>query len=326
MSDRTAWRRADLHVHSYHSGHASHVRFLHTRDCYSEPEAVYRLAKRRGMDFVTITDHDRIDGCLEFLNRHPDTEDFFISEEIECKWPGYSFKIHLGAYGITERIHREIQPLRPNVFEAVEYLIREGVLVVFNHPLFFYNGQVPFEDYLGLIARLPLVEGRNGAMLRSHNECAQALADEARRRGATPFGVTGGSDAHTLSSVAKTYTEAEGRTPEEFLANVRAGRARVGGRHGSTLRLANEIYGVLLRYWASLVGVGRQELSWRRRAVGIAFSLAAIPAEFLPLTIAAIEKGREDRRVAHYVEKWRALRDGRAGQVAASTREAAEPS
>jgi predicted metal-dependent phosphoesterase TrpH len=326
MSEVPRWRRADLHVHSYHSGHASHVRFLHTRDCYSEPDAVYRLAKRRGMDFVTITDHDRIDGCLEFLNRHPDTPDFFMSEEIECKWPGYAFKIHLGAYGITERIHREIQPLRPNVFEAVDFLLGEGVLVAFNHPLFFYDGQVPFEDYLGLIARLPLVEARNGAMLRSHNEFAQGLADEGRRRGGTPFGVTGGSDAHTLSSVAKTYTEAEGGTPAEFLANVRAGRARVGGRHGSTLRLANEIYGVLLRYWASLAGAGRQELSWRRRTVGIAFSLAAIPAEFLPLTIAAIEKRREERRVAHYAKAWGAWRDGRANRDVAGAREAAEPS
>jgi hypothetical protein len=33
-----------------------------------------------------------------------------------------------------------------------------------------------------------------------------------------------------------------------------------------------EIYGVVGRYWASLVGVGRQELSWRRRAIGLSFS------------------------------------------------------
>ena len=37
--------RADLHVHSYHSGYAGHLRFLRARDCYSEPEAVYRVAK-----------------------------------------------------------------------------------------------------------------------------------------------------------------------------------------------------------------------------------------------------------------------------------------
>jgi len=98
--------RADLHVHSYHSGRANHLRFLHARDCYSAPEAVYRTAKARGMDAVTITDHDSIDGCLEFLERRPDAGDFFISEEIECWFPDADLKVHVGAYGIDERIHR----------------------------------------------------------------------------------------------------------------------------------------------------------------------------------------------------------------------------
>src|SRR5262245_10417343 len=97
--------RADLHVHSYHSGYAGHLRFLRARDCYSDPDAVYATAKSRGMDLVTITDHDSIDGCLEFLDRHPDAGDFFVSEEIECRVPDTSLRIHLGAYDITEKIH-----------------------------------------------------------------------------------------------------------------------------------------------------------------------------------------------------------------------------
>ena len=89
--------RADLHLHSYHSGHAGHLRFLRARDCYSEPGAVYAAAKARGMDVVTITDHDSVDGCLEFLERHPDTADFLISEEIECRFPDVDLKAHIGA-------------------------------------------------------------------------------------------------------------------------------------------------------------------------------------------------------------------------------------
>ena len=50
--------RADLHLHSYHSGHAGHLTFLRARDCYSAPEAVYAAAKARRMDLVTITDHE----------------------------------------------------------------------------------------------------------------------------------------------------------------------------------------------------------------------------------------------------------------------------
>src|ERR1700687_4669938 len=125
--------RADLHVHSYHSGYAGHVRFLRARDCYSEPEAVYRAAKARGMDLVTITDHDSIDGCLEFLDCHPDAPAFFVSEEIEALFPVLPLKVHIGAYGINQQIHREIQPLRANVYETVAYLRDRQVLFALNH-------------------------------------------------------------------------------------------------------------------------------------------------------------------------------------------------
>ena len=50
-------------------------RALGLPECATPPEEVYELAKRRGMDFVTITDHDTIDGALQIADR-PDT---FIS-------------------------------------------------------------------------------------------------------------------------------------------------------------------------------------------------------------------------------------------------------
>jgi threonine dehydratase len=38
-------------------------------ECATPPEEVYELAKRRGMDFVTITDHDTISGVLQIADR-----------------------------------------------------------------------------------------------------------------------------------------------------------------------------------------------------------------------------------------------------------------
>jgi predicted metal-dependent phosphoesterase TrpH len=292
--------RADLHVHSYHSGYAGHLRFLRARDCYSEPEAVYRAAKARGMDLVTITDHDSIDGCLEFLDRHPDAPDFFVSEEIECLFPGLPLKVHIGAYGINERIHREIQPLRANVFEVATYLRDEQIFFTLNHLFFFLRRQLSFTEYVdALLPLFPGFEVRNGTMLRQHNELIEAIVGERRSAGMAAVAV-GGSDAHTLAGVGTTYTEAPGRSREEFLDSVRAGLTRVGGRHGTTFRVTREIYGVVARYWASLAGAGRQELTWGRRALGIGFSVVSFPAEFVPLLIAVSSKVGEARRVGGY--------------------------
>jgi predicted metal-dependent phosphoesterase TrpH len=297
--------RADLHVHSYHSGYAGHLRFLRARDCYSDPDAVYATAKARGMDLVTITDHDSIDGCLEFLDRHPDAPDFFVSEEIECRVPDTSLRIHVGAYDITEKIHRDVQPLRGNVFDAAAYLRGEGVFCSLNHPFFFFSGQMPLADYIAsLLPLVSAVEVRNATMLAAHNELAEAIVDEWRRERGAPLVALGGSDSHTLGGIAAAYTEAPGRSREEFLESLRAGRAQPGGRHGGVLRVAEQIYGVVARYWLSLLGAGRRDLSWRRRALGLAFSLVSLPAEFTPLLVAVLDKRDEARRVAAYRREW----------------------
>jgi predicted metal-dependent phosphoesterase TrpH len=293
--------RADLHLHSYHSGHAGHLRFLRARDCYSDPDAVYAAAKARGMDLVTITDHDSVDGCLEFLDRHPGADDFFISEEVECRVPGVDLKVHIGVYGISERIHRDIQPLRRNVFDAVAYLRSEGVFYALNHLFFFFKGQLPLDEYLGLARRLfPAFEVRNGTMLAAHNELAEAIVGRWSASSPGPLTAIGGSDSHTLRGIGTTYTEAPGSTRDEFLQSLRAGRARACGRHGSTWREAREIYGVVGRYWATLLGAGRQDLSWPRRTLGLAFSALSMPFEFSPLVVAALHKRDERRRVSAY--------------------------
>ena len=72
--------RADLHVHSIHSG-SGHLRAPRLRSGLPEPETLYRAARARGMALVTLTDLDTINGCVAFLDRHPDAGDFFISEE-----------------------------------------------------------------------------------------------------------------------------------------------------------------------------------------------------------------------------------------------------
>jgi predicted metal-dependent phosphoesterase TrpH len=291
--------RADLHVHTWHSGYNHDLPFLKSRDCYADPLAVYQAAKRRGMDLVAITDHDSIDGGLELLSRLPDGRDVILGEEVSC-WlpvPGASGKnarveVHFGTWGMTETAHREIQPLRGNAVDVAGYLRDTGIFFAFNHPFHFYRGQLPLATYLELVDLAPAIETRNGAMLPAHNQLAVALASSRGRV------VVGGSDAHTLRRVGTTWTAAPGATREEFLANVAAGRGRVGGVHGSTLQLAGDIYGVIAQYWLSLVGLQRHEISVPRRLLGGTFSLVTLPGEFVPLIVATRSKQKEARWVA----------------------------
>jgi len=111
--------RADLHVHTCHSTMSGTLRFLGSRDCYSRPAEVYRVAKARGMDLVAFTDHDSIGGAIELLNDRPDLPDVIVGEEVSCRLPDGGIDVHLAVYGMTEPLHRELQPLRRNVFDVI---------------------------------------------------------------------------------------------------------------------------------------------------------------------------------------------------------------
>lgn len=291
--------RADLHVHTWHSRDNQNLAFLRSRDCYSDPEAVYRTARRRGMDLVTITDHDSIDGCKAFLDRHPEAPDFFMGEEVSCRLPGSNLEVHIGVYGLDETLHAELQRLRGNAFDVCARLREADVFFTLNHLLHFYQSRVPLADYLRLLLEVPAVEVRNGAMLASHNELVERIV------AASPasWAMVGGSDAHTLRRIGTTWTEAPGSTREEFLTSLRQRRSRAGGRHGGTAAIAGDIYGVMGRYVASLLGTGPKDHSALERAAFLAFSLVSLPFQFVPLLIAAVTKRNEARVVERILDE-----------------------
>src|SRR6186713_3373960 len=80
-----AVRRADLHCHSEASNTAAEVALnaISCPECYSNPADVYAQATGRGMDFVTITDHDTIEGAQRI--RH--LPNVIVGEELTCWFP-----------------------------------------------------------------------------------------------------------------------------------------------------------------------------------------------------------------------------------------------
>lgn len=295
--------RADLHVHSCHSKVSGTMPFLGSRDCYSAPADVYRVAKARGMDLVALTDHDSIEGALELFDARPDADDVIIGEEVSCRWPGVELAVHLGVYGMTESLHREVQPLRGNVFDVTARLRQADVFFSLNHLLHFYRGQIPFDHYLRLLDEVPALEVRNGTMDAAHNALAESIIE---RRGVTrpasPLGVVAGSDAHTLRRVGTTWTAAPGSSREDFLISLRQGLGRPEGLHGTAATVAGDAYGVIGRYLAALAGRGPGDLPPLRRAACVAFAAMTLPFQFMPLAIAAASKERERREVARAIE------------------------
>ena len=311
--------RADLHVHTRASRVNGNLPFLRSRDCYSSPLDVYRVAKARGMDLVAITDHDSIEGALELLDHLPDAPDVIVGEEVSCRFPDGGIEVHLGAYGMTEGLHREIQPLRGNVFDVTALLRERGLFFSLNHPLHFYRGQTPLDNYFRLLDEVPALEARNGTMVPTHNRLMEELAARwSRPGGVGRLGMIAGSDAHTLRRVGRTWTSAPGRTREEFIDSLRMGLGQPGGGHGGTWAVAGDAYGVIAAYIASLAGIGVIDHSAAWRAAYLAFFAVSIPFQFLPVPIAFSTKARERQEVMRAAE-YLATRQATATSLAPST-------
>jgi predicted metal-dependent phosphoesterase TrpH len=236
------------------------------------------------MDFVTITDHDSIDGCLALLDRRPDLDDFFISEEVETWFPDTRQRIHVNVFDIDERQHAEIQRRRPNIYDLHDYIREEGILASANHMFQNYRMRNSPRRYLEEMLRMfDVFEVKNGAMTSHHNRLIEDLMGVVReKRGAVSL--VAGSDAHTLAPLARVYTIAEAANVREFLEKIRAGQCFVWGSEMGFKMLLSDVYRMVFRYYGSVLDWKNPEFTGAEKArhlalaaVGAPFSAAGLP-------------------------------------------------
>jgi glycosyltransferase involved in cell wall biosynthesis/predicted metal-dependent phosphoesterase TrpH len=242
-------RRADMHVHSTASelSKLGIQRSLQLPECATPPQEVYELAKRRGMDFVTITDHDTIAGALE-LAHLPDT---FISEELTVWFKGEAQAVHVLCYGITPDDHEWLQAHNDDVEACAEYLHSGGATAALAHPFYAVEAPLLARHRRRLAQLFPIWETRNGSRAKELNLPAFVYIET---HGGTAIG---GSDDHAGVDIGRTFTETpRAETPEEFLAHVRAGRAGAHGAQGSAPKWTHAAMALAIRSLGRGEGAG----------------------------------------------------------------------
>jgi glycosyltransferase involved in cell wall biosynthesis/predicted metal-dependent phosphoesterase TrpH len=235
-----ATTRVDLHCHSTASeiSKLGVQRSLGLPECATPPEEVYELAKRRGMDLVTITDHDTIAGCLEIADR----EDVFISEELTAWFRRGPQAVHLLCFGITPDDHGWLQERNRDLEACAEYLHSHGIACSLAHPFYAVEAPLTPAHRRHLAELFPVWETRNGSRARELNMPAAIYIETHGGTG------TGGSDDHAGVDIGRTFTETPPvPTPEEFLHHLREGRAEARGEQGSAAKWAHSAMGLATR-------------------------------------------------------------------------------
>ena len=249
--------RCDLHIHSRHSARSEEWLFrrFDFPDSYSDPKQLYEQLRKRKMDYVTITDHDSIDGCLEIAHL-PRT---FISEQVTTYFPHDACKLHILVWGISEQQHRDIEGIRENIFDLQRYLQRAQIAHAVAHPLYSVNGKLEATHLEQLILLFKHFEGINGLRDALLSDLAQTLFKQltpeqidvfANRHGVAPTHaepwrkiLVGGSDDHGGQFTASAFTETpSAKSAEEFLKSVRNGNCTPRGQGGTPLILSHGFY------------------------------------------------------------------------------------
>ena len=242
--------RVDLHLHSRASGATTSwwVKGLgpdvEVQESYTPPEESYRMAKKAGMDFVTLTDHETIDGALALLHH----ADFFVGEEVSTFFPEDGNQVDVLVYGLDAGVHREAQARRRNVYDLVDYLREAGIVHVLAHPIYGMPGDLDRGQVEKRLVLFGLWEFVNGSRPARQNHLAGEIAGSVGplelRQIAARHGLpvpphreiagTAGSDDHGGIYGGATHTVApKVGSAGEFLEALAAGEVRPAGEDGS---------------------------------------------------------------------------------------------
>lgn len=164
----------DLHIHSKYS-----------YDSFLRPEIILKMAKRKGLDGIAITDHNTIKGGVRAWKINNDAQkkmDVIVGSEIKTEYGDI-----IGLF-----LNEEITSQR--FLEVVDEIKSQDGAIVLAHP---FRHQIEFPKML--FRYIDAIEGFNARSSKSQNEIAKKLAKEQKKK------LTGGSDAHSIFEIGRGY-------------------------------------------------------------------------------------------------------------------------
>lgn len=203
--------KIDLHVHTNHS-----------YDSVIKPEEVVFYAKKRGLDGIAITDHDKIECALKMTKK----TGFLIIPGIEVS----SLGGHVLALNIQELIPKGL-----SVDETVDRIHSLGGIAVACHPTSFFKGSLG--EHIN--SKFDAVEVINASAFPFNYSVkhSQKIASSLK------IAQVAGSDAHYGPEIGYAYTlvNAESKV-EEIVKSISRGLCQpFGGAIPITTRLRREI-------------------------------------------------------------------------------------
>lgn len=259
--------RVDLHCHDRNSDVPDELigRILRSRETWTSTKEVVDTLKSRGVDLVTLTNHNNARSCRQLQDAGLDV---LPGAEFTCRFIEHDAFLHVLTYGFTGEQEATLERLRTNLHSFLEYAAEENLPTILAHPLFFSSkGVVPdFSMFEKLSVMFQNFEGVNGQRDAWQNlmlagwiesldeekieQLAKKTGIPADRYCRRPYvkALTGGSDDHMAMFAGLTGTllhvpglaQVRKRRPLSALAleALREGRTAPYGSYSDDKRLA----------------------------------------------------------------------------------------
>jgi predicted metal-dependent phosphoesterase TrpH len=186
----------DLHIHSKYS-----------YDSFLSPENIIKIAKKRGLDGVAVTDHNTIKGGIETSKRNS-INDFnvIVGSEIKTEYGDI-----IGLL-LNEEVKSRI------FIQVVEEIKNQGGLVILAHP---FRKRIDFP--IELLKYIELIEAFNARSSRNLNARALEFAGKFNKP------MTAGSDAHLGFEIGQAHAHLSG----DFRESLYKGDKEIYGKESN---------------------------------------------------------------------------------------------
>lgn len=195
--------RLDLHVHSEYSP-----------DSPLKLEAIVERLGVAGVQGFALTDHNTIDGHARLLELQRENPRWLLVPGVEVSTEDG----HLLVYGVHER-----PPSRQPLEVTLDWVRGHDGVAILAHPFRWTHGVGARLSETAQVDGIETMNGHNGDVPNAKAELVAA------RRG---IAATGGSDAHDLRGIGRTFTALPERveTVDDLLPLLRSRRVSAGGR------------------------------------------------------------------------------------------------
>jgi predicted metal-dependent phosphoesterase TrpH len=266
--------RVDMHVHTCFSNDSTKIRFIDIAfNPLGKPDEIYESCIKKGMNAVTFTDHNTIDGCKNFLDNHPKlyNKTFFFGAEVFAHIKNApNFHIELNVYKFTEKQFEEFMKLKDNVFELIDYLNQNGIPFQYNHPYWYVHYYKKYNKFINQIAeKANVIETINSHRSRISNNLAKNLALTLNK------GKSGGSDTHAFNTTMA-FTSAKAKNLHEFFQKYQNGQTWAEGRSRRFQSFWDESIGIFNTEWKRIFTNANSS-----RTKAVIYSIMKAPVKYI---------------------------------------------